>query len=276
MARSPIKTAVQNETVHMTALPGKPFMPFWMPGEELPPDPSSHVRPMPSKTLVNILNYLHFSDRPLFAHIQENGNQRGYLLPVYPEPCLDGEIACRFAPDSVIRETEEVVRNLIIDDGKSMIMVPAEIRRINKLSFTINLPETSYVIARRESKRYACSGVSAEIRENGQIFQGELRDFGPAAFRLKLVKAYAFKRSPVKAGESVTVELRKGETLSFSGTCACIRIEPDSGSWEVVFSPALAPIQVFKKRTVRNPRVQLKPTPTISFEHPLLQTQIKL
>jgi len=260
----------------MTALPGKPFMPFWMPGEELPPDPSSHVRPMPSKTLVNILNYLHFSDRPLFAHIQENGNQRGYLLPVYPEPCLEGEIACRFAPDSVIRETEEVVRNLIIDDGKSMIMVPAEIRRINKLSFTINLPETSYVIARRESKRYACSEVSAEIRENGQIFQGELRDFGPAAFRLKLVKAYAFKRSPVKAGESVTVELRKGETLSFSGTCTCIRIEPDSGSWEVVFSPALSPIQVFKKRAVRNPRVQLKPTPTISFEHPLLQTQIKL
>ncbi|OPX39179.1 MAG: hypothetical protein B1H13_10240 [Desulfobacteraceae bacterium 4484_190.3] len=69
MGRFQIKTAVRKEDIHMTAPPGKPFLPFWMPGEEPPPDSSANVRPMASKTLVNILNYLHFSDRSLFAHV---------------------------------------------------------------------------------------------------------------------------------------------------------------------------------------------------------------
>ncbi|MBW2094315.1 MAG: hypothetical protein JRI80_05455 [Deltaproteobacteria bacterium] len=231
---------------------------------------------MGGKALVNILNYLHFSDRPVFVHIQKNGDSEGFLLPVYPEPCLDGEIACRFASDSGIEESGEEVKNLIIDDGKSMIMVPAGLKDMDKRSFTIYLPETSYVIARREAKRYPCSGVSAEIRKNGQVFQGELRDFGPAAFRVILDKGSAFRRSFLKVGDTAAVELKKRGAPCFSGTCTCLRVASDFGHWEAVFSPPAASMQVFKKRTVRNPRVQLKPSPTISFEHPLLQRQFHM
>lgn len=255
---------------------GKPFLPFWIPGEEQPPDQSPHVRPMSSETLANILNYLHFSERPLFVHIQESERRAGYLLPVYPEPCLDGEIACSFAPGSGMREPGGMVQNLIIDDGKSMIIVPAELKGMDKQSFTINIPETSYVVARREAKRYPCSGISAEMQKNGQIFQGELVDLGPAAFRLKLIKTFGFRKSSIETGDSVTVTLRRGGTLFYSGACTCTRAEWASGSWDVVFSPAVTSVQVFPERAVRNPRVQLKPPPTISFEHPLLQTQVQM
>ena len=191
----------------MRMTPGKPFLPFWMPGEELPSDLPAKVRPMQAKTLANILNYLHFSDRPVFAHIHENGNRTGYLLPVYPEPCLDGEIGCRFAPESRIRAPGEAVRNLIIDDGKSMIMVPARVKGMNKRSFTMDLPETSYVIGRRETRRYPCEGVTAEIHHNGKRLSGHLEDLSPAAFRVKWETDHLIKKPPFTPGEDLNVLL---------------------------------------------------------------------
>lgn len=276
MGRFQIKTAVRKEDIHMTAPPGKPFLPFWMPGEESPPDSSANVRPMASKTLVNILNYLHFSDRSLFAHVQGNGDRTGYLLPVFPEPCLDGEISCHFTPDSPIGEWEKVVRNLIIDDGKSMIMVPVHLKDKDKESFTIILPETSYVIARREARRYPCAGVSAEVHHNGRRITGELEDMGPTAFRLKVDRAGFLSESGPKEKEIVSVELKRGGVCCYSGKASCLRMQEKRGNWEMVLQPSVESVQVFQKRSVRNPRVKLTPPPTISFKHPLLQTNFRI
>ena len=272
-----MRTVLKKEAITFPAELGKPFVPFFRPSEKEHPAASDSVRPLASKTLVNIINYLHFSDRSLFVHVERNGNGTGCLLPVHPEPCLDGEISCRW---SVVEggggKWGEMIRNLIIDDGKDMIMVPAEVRQADQKSFRITLPDTSYVVARRESKRYRCNDVSAHIQGNGHLFCGELEDFCPGTFRVRLTVQDILRRPPVRSGDTVTVELKEKETVIFSGACICKRVESISTCWELVLSPAVDSVQVFQKRAVRNPRVQLKPPAIVSFRHPVLQTQVQM
>ncbi len=275
MSRSPLKAEFDRANPPVPSKPGKPFMPFWLPGQAVDTDLPEHVRPMDRKALVNILNYLHFSDRSLFAHVQENGNHDGYLLPVYPEPCLDGEIACRWPEPTSLDDVDEMVRNLVIDDGKAMIVVPVMATKRNEKTFASRLPDKSYVISRRQEKRYPCSEITVEILTKGQTLRGGLRDFSSSAFGVDLDGDYIFNKPLLKTQNSVKVELRRGETLCFSGTCACLRFKKNAGNWEAVLLPDVESVQVFKKRTIRNPRVQLTPSPIVSFVHPLLQTRVQ-
>ncbi|MEJ2024813.1 MAG: hypothetical protein P8Y00_07330, partial [Deltaproteobacteria bacterium] len=72
MGRSPMRTVLNKEALTIPLELGKPFVPFLRPGEKEHPAASDSVRPLASKSLVNIINYLHFSDRSLFVHLERN------------------------------------------------------------------------------------------------------------------------------------------------------------------------------------------------------------
>jgi len=276
MSRFQLKTDFESANTPESSQPGKPFMPFWLPEQGVDTELPEHVRTMDRKVLVNILNYLHFSDRSLLVHVQKNGNHGGHLLPVHPEPCLDGEVACRWPEPTPFDEIEETVRNLIIDDGKSMIVVPVTVTTKDKRSFASRLPDKSYVISRRQEKRYPCSEVSVEILTNEQTLHGELTDFSPTAFRVSLTEGYIFNQPLLKAGDHVNVDLRREETLFFSGTCTCFRVELVSGNLQVILYPMEEEAPVFEKRKIRNPRLHPNPPASVRFGHPLFKGNLQI
>jgi len=276
MSRSPLKADFDRATAQVLTKPGKPFTPYWLPEQGVDRDLPEHVRTMDQKVLVNILNYLHFSDRSLLVHVRENGNHIGHLLPVFPEPCLDGEVACRWPEPIFLDDIEEMIRNLIIDDGKSMIIVPVTVTTKNKKTFASRLPDISYVISRRQEKRYPCSEITVEIRTKGQILRGKLRDFSSMAFRVSPVAGDMVTKSFLNTGDSVNLQLMGEKNVYFGGKCSCLRVEQESGKCNVIFRPSVSPMPVFEKRRVRNPRLELNPHPSLHFYHPLIRKYLQM
>lgn len=275
MHKSPLKADFHSREPQ---LPGKPFTLFRTLGAAWPDNElMEHVRPMERDTLANILNYLHFSDSSLLVHIQENGNPNGSLLPVYPEPCLDGKIRCRWAEPGLPNDIEEKLRNLVIDDGRSLVVVPAEVTERHGRSFVCRLPEESWVLTRREEKRYPCRGISVEIRTaKGGTIRGKIIDFSPTAFRVSLDRTDSIDKHFDLSGETVGIRLTLGGKPCFSGTCACQRVGAVSEDLHAVFLASDHDVPVFEPRKVRNPRIRLSPPPSIRFRHPLLQKQMQM
>jgi len=276
MSRSSLTTVSGKKNADTLREHGKHFTPFWLLGHDFLPDNADHVRTMGRKALTNILNYLNFSDRSLLVHIEEPSSADSFLLMVYSEPCLDGEVTCRWAESLSLDNSTALVRNLIIDDGKSMIIAPLGEPIFDKRVITAQLPETSYVVARRKAKRHTCSGVSARLLEKGRALEGVIEDFSSSGFRVRFERQPGFRQSFFSAGDIADVELKKEGRAFFAGNCSINRIQQSSGSWDVVFKASVPVVRIFPKRTIRNPRVHLKPAPTISFEHPLLQTILQM
>ena len=269
------RTSEERNAAILTAR-GKPFTPFWLPEQRLAPDKVDYVRTMGRKVLANVVNYLHFSDRSLLVHVQNADYSGDCLVAAEPEPCLDGDITCRWAQCPFPKDSAAFIRNLVIDDGKSMIIVPLEQPTSDNNTLTARLPEISYVLSRRKAKRYPCTGVSAALELKGRRLEGELRDFSSSGFCVQLKAGSTFRQPYFRTGDVVNTQLKRDGKVFFSGSCSVRRTQKHIGIWEIVLQPSSTAVPVFPKRTVRNPRVQLKPSPTISFEHPLSQTRLQI
>ena len=230
------------------------------------------------KTLVNTLNHTHFTDRAILVHLRHKKYEESILLRVYPELCLGGELTCRWSnehPAGLDLENFQCL-HLIIADGKSMILVPAHLKEISRESVTTQLPETSYAVGQRQARRYACHEVAAELSQSGFCARGELLDFSPAGFRVSVRPEASCSFHWFNSDESVTIHLRHGEQILFSGPCSCIREHGDLQNRDIVLAPLDKMIRRFKKKLLSNPRKQLVPSPTVSFEHPFLKRRIQM
>lgn len=275
MSTTTFATVHEKRNIDPLKAHGKPFTPFWVPGQDLSPEASEHVRTMSRKALTNIINYFHFSDRTMLVHLQGSALAESYLFEVYPEPCLDGDVTCRWAESPELEGTELSIRNLAIDDGKSIIMAPLEEPTFDSDAVRARLPETSYVLSRRQRKRYLCSGVSVALRHQGRTFEGELKDFSSSSFCVRSKATHAFSQSIFGDGQWVSLELMREGVILFSGNGSVRMIRECFGGCEIVLQPSSSAVPVFSKRALRNPRVLLSPPATISFEHPLLQTRLQ-
>ena len=78
--------------------------------------------------LINLINYLHFSDRHVFVLFQHRSYDEYILVKAYPEPCLENELTCRL--DEVYFRYHLVsyqLRQLVITHDQSVIFVPLQI-----------------------------------------------------------------------------------------------------------------------------------------------------
>jgi hypothetical protein len=185
-------------------------------------------------------------------------------------------MACRWSEESIHLAEKSEIRNIIITDGFSVILVPAAVKDIRRERFSISLPDRAYVLGRRKSRRYICLDVGADIIQNDIRLKAVLVDFSPRAFRVKIIPSPADSADRIKTGSPVTINLYRNEATVFSGSCRFIKQIPDRSGKEMVFAPVSDRINVFLKKKNRNPRVQLRPLPNATFEHPFFKKRIQL
>ena len=136
------------------------------------------------ESLANKLNHIHFMDGGLFVQLRHPKYDESVLVKAKLDPCLGPELICHFADENLtgIDLKKYEFLNLIIDDGQSVIFVPALLNRMDKKSFSVQLPQESYAVKQRRSKRHLCEGVDAELVQGGRLIKGELLDFSPEGF----------------------------------------------------------------------------------------------
>jgi len=259
------------------------------PGEEhwLPPWLFQHkdlihalesAKRVDQKDLTNKINHIHFIGRHILVHLLHPHYKESIVVKAYPEPCLGSEVTCRLSHENLsgIDLQKYQFLHFIIDDGKSMILVPAALKEINGGLLTIQLPKKSYAVGQRKVRRYACREVIAELSQSGFQARGELLDFSPDGFSIRVEPVPSSSFHWFNSDALVTIYLRHDQQIFFSGLCRCIRQQGGLHDKAMVLTPTDEKIERFKRRLIRNPRQHLVPSPSIIFNHPFLKKRVQL
>jgi hypothetical protein len=222
--------------------------------------------------LTNLLNHTHFTDGFVNVLMRHPQYKETIMLRALPEPCMGNRITCNWADDTSsgldLQKLEFLY--LVIDDGRSMIMVPGSLSEITGAHVIVELPGKSFALRERRARRYVCNGIEAELLQNGFHARGKLLDFSPMGFRMKLRPEPSCSFRWFNPEESAMVQLKRDGKLLFSGACRFVRQERRTGESEIVLSPSDEEIRRYKKKACRNLRQHLNPAPRMVFTHPFL------
>jgi hypothetical protein len=248
-----------------------------VPGEErrLPPWLFQHqdlihdlesANPVDQEVLANTLNHTHFMNGHILVHLRHPKYEESILVRAHPEPCLGSELTCRWSDESLSGLGLEKCQflHLIIDDGQSVILVPAVVKDLNRDSLSVQLPDKSYAVGKRQARRYACHDVIVELIQSGFQARGELLDFNPVGFRTTVRPESSSSFHWFNPDAPVTIHLRRDQQILFSGTCRCIRQQGELQDKEIV----LIPVDEKIKRVQEKADPQPSPaTGTITYSH---------
>ena len=252
-------------------------LPPWLFQHRTLTDALENAKPVKKEALTNTLNHIHFIDGYVFALLGHPKYEESVLIRAYPEPCLGSKLTCRWSDDNPagLKPEEYKFQYVIIIDGRSLILVPAAVQEIDNKHFTIELPSLSHAVGQRQARRYPSRNVTVELIQSGFLAKGELLDFNPMGFRIRVRPETSCSFQWFNSDELATVHLRNEQQILFSGACECIRQRGGLREREIVLTPSGEGISRFKKSKVRNPRQQLQPSPTLMFNHPLLKTRVQ-
>jgi len=82
------------------------------------------------------------------------------------------------------------------------------------------LPEEGYALGQRQARRYACRGVKAELIQNGFHAEGELMDFSPVGFRIRVRPDPSCSFHWFNTEDAAVIHLRSESKILFSGPVA--------------------------------------------------------
>lgn len=234
------------------------------------------AKPLDQTELINTLNYLHFTGRPLFVLLQHPVYQDKIIARAHPEPCLDNQFTFRW-DESYFKYKLDSYKliYLIIINNQFVIAAPINILSVFKTGLTINLPEKSFVLNSRRIERHTSKSVYAELMQSDFLGRGELIDFSSEAFRIR-ADSETFKHNNwFNPDVPASVRLFSGNRIIYSEFCKCIRYEENLNiPKEIVFAAESRHISRFLAKKIRNPRKHISQPIAAVFEHPLLKKKI--
>jgi hypothetical protein len=230
------------------------------------------------KYLINRLNLINFLEGTITVNFTHNKFESTISFQAKPLPCLDNSLECLW------HETENVVQklrthnflNFVITDNQKMILVKAEIRKIDEQGISFYLPEYCDVIRSRALKRFPCEGIRVQLMQHGALFHGELIDFNAVAFRVEVVTTPPQSFQWINTETPVTLVAGTDQGILYSGECEITRQSCGQQSRTFVLKPRHDHIRRFKPREYRSIRHKLVPSPNIIFEDPFTGKTVNL
>jgi hypothetical protein len=219
------------------------------------------------KQFINAINFRNFVGGQMFAHMVYPHTKDEFLFKVVPGPCTGSEVTFSLPEGSIQSFEEFIFKGLLIDNGKSVIMMQADPVLTTPHILTVKLRKTGAIYQARQAKRYLCQNVNARVYYGDIEYSGALYEFNPTGLRVEL-KGIAWTTSGSQPSpEPIKVELMRDGRLIFSGLSKIIRTENQGKT--IVLAPMNIPQKRYSERKNRNPRLNLVPSPEVKFTHPL-------
>jgi len=262
------RTAGQPENERLF-LPDKELLlpPFFR--QQVPVDSLNAAKRVCQEEIINRINYCHFNRESVLISLKHPRYNETVLFKALPEPCSKETLTCSWAGEAAIRPESYILEWLIIRDGQSIILVPAEIREMTKKSVCLQITDKGYVFGQRRLKRYTGKNIEAEFTQKGLMARGCLVDFNPEGIRVRVRPDAASSLNWLNPDEKVSITLFKGNEVAISCTGDIYRQSESCLGREIVLKPDLDTLSRFPQKKIRPGRHQLVPSPTVCFEHPL-------
>lgn len=229
------------------------------------------------KSIINSINYVNFTNGCVFVLLNHHIYKEAILLKAIPDPCKGNEAKFCWMEDNSARLklNDFIFHYIIIIDGQSIILIPAKLIHIDDGGFRVQLGDLGFAVGRRQAKRYECNDVRVDLKQSGFVSAGELIDFNPLGFRIRIHSDPMGSYNWFNPDRQITADIYQNEKIIFSGPCLIIRQKNGMGPREIVLSGADDAINRFRKKPIRNPRRQITPPPTIAFDHPFFKNTIQ-
>lgn len=214
------------------------------------------------KVLINLINHLNFTNEQISIHIQNRKTGEEFLQQGEPGPYLNDNVTIRFVDHDSFDLDSYAPLNLIIDNRKSLIVVPIDLQSTGQKSLVISLPNVAHSYSKRQAVRHTCEGVDAEIIQGQFNMSGILEDINPHDLRVCV-------RNPenINPDNPLFLKLSQDNQTYFMGECRVVRNDYESSC--VILQPVHSNRPVLSSRRYPNDRVRIMPPPTIHFVHPL-------
>jgi hypothetical protein len=228
--------------------------------------------------LVNKLNYINFQDGAILVNLRHEKYGAVISLQAKPLPCGGELLDCLWTEDPGLDRLQNIYTfdNLIVTDGKNILLVKPEVLSINERGISLVLPDTCSEISARRMDRRLCTGISAQLIQNGAMFHGVLLDFNPVSLRIEVSPVFPRNFQWLNLESSVNLHLLAERDILYSGECAIIRHSCDQAARTIVLESIKRGIQRFKPKKYRSLRQQLIPSPNIVFNHPFTGVKVNL
>lgn len=234
-----------------------------------------HAPVIKQKELIQTLHYLHFSNAPVLVLLADPKHEEAFLMQSHLESCTAREIRCRWPREAIPVPTNMIPLNLIVEDGLSLALFPIRVIDRCEEGFSFAIPEEGRLLGKRRARRHRCRGISATVMQNGFLARGDLLDFSPFAFRVRLIPDANVSFTWMNRKHPFSICLQKDERIIFSGPCRCLRQMGDPFEKELVLAPLENEINRFQKQKKRNPRLNVMPPPSLRFEHPFFKKPVQ-
>jgi hypothetical protein len=235
-------------------------------------------RKISRKNLINILNYINFQDGTIFINFKHIKYGNIMSLKARPLPCHENTLDCLWVQTSELTQKLCPYKflNFLVDDGQKLILVQADLKSINEERISFDLPEICDELSSRGVRRHLCEGIQVEFIQNSVIFYGSLLDFSAVSLRVEVSTVPPQTFLWVHPEANVTIILKDGQEILFSGECKIIRQTYGQKTRAFVLEPVNKQIHRFNRKEIRSPRYKLSPSPNIIFRHPLTRKMINL
>jgi hypothetical protein len=228
--------------------------------------------------LINFLNRINFNDEEIALTFKHRKHDRILTLSAKPQPCTNNILICVLSdPEQADQDLQAYsFQHFYFTDGLRKVLVEAEMEEItvNKIKFI--LPEVSYEIYSRKTRRHSCKSVTAQLSQDGFIVEGTLENFSAVAFAVNVSLDLKNDLQHIKQGSTFNTILKKNGVFCYSGTCEVSRISSSSGGFNIVLKPLKDQVNRYKSKRYRSLRQKITPMPNVVFNHPLIDKNIYL
>jgi len=229
-------------------------------------------------SLINLLNRINFRDGDITVHFRHNKYNHMITIQAKPQICNNDYLRCLWS-EHFQAETRLKHFNFVyftFSDGLHQIQVAAKLIELNDKGVYLELPETSLEMKFREIKRYDCTGITAQVFQDGKMTGANLTSFSAQSFGLSFLPDAPVNDFIFEQSCPVNVVLHNDSNFIFSGTCEVVRQHASSNRNELVLKPSRNNIQLFRPKEVRSERLILNPLPNILFRNPLSRQKCNL
>ena len=230
------------------------------------------------KHLVNKLNFINFQDGTVLVNFKHLEYGHTISRRAIPQPCLGDELTCIWAEAVKIGQllTSYKFQEIIIPNGKKIILVKSNEVIIDETGIRLVLPDMCREISPRKMTRHFCKGIKIQLIQNSASFYGILSDFCTASFRIEITVNPPQTFQWIDPGIPVNLIFSDDHGILYSGECRILKQTSGHLIRSYVLEPTKYQIQRFKPKEFRSVRHKLVPSPNIIFKHPFIKKMVNL
>ena len=237
-----------------------------------------NVKRIPRNKLIDLLNYLNFSEREFLVVFQHPHYDEIITRAIKPQPYQEGPISGRWVRPEGFKESLRGFEVLcfLIENKREILLARSRRVEIDDQGIEFTLPEFGFEIIIRKTNRYPCQHIKAEMIQDGILFPGRLDVFSVNSFRVEISSGEGNSLKWINSESPVQITFKDREEICYSRECKIVRRKGNLNTKILVLQPSHDSIHRFKRREFRAPRPTLHPSPGVYFLHPLIKKLFKL